>query len=279
MISDQIKIKDISKDMIEDLAGLCIPEEMEDDPYFIEGVFLWKKWIIENLERFGSIGKVAYLDSQIAGMIQYVPKCEDKIVEIKCSFVEKDKKGFGIRKSLLDETIDEFKRPKTYFGDESAKALVALTCHSSLNLDNIDFYKDNGFKRLSSETEYLLYFSLDEDYTASVTSSEMNDDYIDDFEKDKAVIFCNSHCPYCVDEMMDIFTELRKLDSDIPVRLVIPFEEPEEFDRVFSMPLSVVINGKALGYSMLDNEVFLDDMKETLVCESGKGTFSSDPSL
>ncbi len=264
MTPKQIKIEDIDENILENLEGLCVPEEKLDDPFFMEGNFLWKKWATKNMSKFGSIGKVVYLDSEIVGMIQYLPKPEHKIVEIKCTFVEKDKRDMGIRKALLKEIIKEFEKPKSYFDDEKAKALVTLPYPSPKPIENADFYKANGFKQLSNDHKHLLYYPLIEDYTGYESILEQPNLPIDELDKDKALILCNSHCPYCVEEMMETFKQLRKLNADIPVKLVVPFEEPEEFARAFSMPLCVVINGESIGFSILENEEFLKRMRDAL---------------
>lgn len=264
MEKKDIKIEDINEKILEDLESFCVPEEKLDDPFFIEGAFLWKKWMLQNMSEFRHIGKVAYLDSKIVGMIQYIPKLEQKVVEIKCTFVEKDKRDLDIRKSLLKETINEFQKPKKYFDDKRAKALVTLSYPSPRPIENADFYKDNGFKQLSEDYEHLLYYPLKEvnmEYESLIESTDLP---IEELDKNKALILCNSHCPYCVEEMIETLTELRKLDSDIPVKLIVPFEEPKKFIREFSMPLCVVINGKSLGFSVLENEVFLEEMRDSL---------------
>ncbi|MBS3789458.1 MAG: hypothetical protein KGY66_00895 [Candidatus Thermoplasmatota archaeon] len=267
MQQQQIKIEDIGGNILDDLEGLCVPEEKIDDPYFVEGNFLWKRWMLKNIKKYGSVGKVAYLDSKIVGMIQYIPKTEQKIVEIKCTFVKKEKKDMNIRESLLKETIKEFEQPKQYFENERARALITLTHPFPRPIDNAEIYKENGFKQLSKTHkyhEYLLYYPLNEDYTAYDSLIESTDLPIDELDKNKALILCNSHCPYCIEEMMETFNELRKLDSNIPIKLIVPFEEPEEFTSIFSMPLCVVINGKSIGFSLLDNEEFIESMRKTL---------------
>lgn len=264
MTQNQIEIEDIDRDILEELEGLWVPEEKLNDPFFIEGNFLWKRWMDKIMDEFRSIGKVAYLDSKIVGMIQYLPKPEQKVVEIKSVFVEEGEKDIVIRKSLLEETIREFKRPKGYFGDERAKALVTLYDSSPSSIENTEFYKKYGFKQLSSDYDNVLYYPLTEDHTEYGVMIERSDMHIDELEKNKALILCNPHSPYCVEEMINLLEELRKLNAEIPVKLVVPFEEPDEFNPVFSMPLSLMINGKHIGFSILDDENFLDRMKEAL---------------
>ena len=255
-----IKIEDIEKSSLEDIEGLCIPERISDDPHLIEGSFLWRKWAMKNLDEFSSIGKVAYQDSKIKGMIQYVPKKDQNIVKIKCIFSEED--DLGIRNALLEETIKEFEKPKRSFKGKKAEALITLPCPSPNSMDDIDFYKGYGFKPLNGEN--ILYYPLKDDLAVNRSLNLSDDPPIKETEKDKALILCNSHCPYCVKEMMETFEELKKVDSDMPVKLVVSFDEPERFSPVFSMPLCLVVNGTSIGFSTKDNVDFVKEMNKVL---------------
>lgn len=257
----QIKIKDIDMKNLENLEGLCIPDELSDDPMFVEGNQLWKKWMRKNLEKYGSIGKIAYMDSEIVGAIQYIPKIEQKVVEIKCNFAREDRRDQGTREALLKETIEEFERSKIYFEGEKAKALITYPFHGPRkDLRKRDFYLKNGFKQVS-EDEDLLYYPLIDGYEIFVEGEDIP---IKNEDKDKAMIFCNSSCPYSIKEMNEALEELRRLDDEIPIKIIVPFEETEELSHIFSMPVCLVIKEKIIGYSFLDKEKFSEEVKKAL---------------
>ncbi len=258
----QIKIKDINIENVENLEGLCIPDELSDDPMFVEGNELWKKWMRKNLEKYGSIGKIAYRDSKIVGAIQYIPKIERKVVEIKCNFAREDRRDQGIRESLLKETIEEFERSKIYFEGEKAKALITYPFHGPReDLRKREFYLKNGFKQVS-EDEDILYYPLIDGYDMFVEGKNIP---IENEDEDKAMIFCNASCPYSIKEMTEVLEELRRLDDEIPIKIIVPFEETEELSHIFSMPVCLVINEKIIGYSLLDKEKFSEEVKKALL--------------
>ena len=48
---DEIEIRDVVDDNIEDLCCVCVPLEKRDDPGFIKGVEEKEKWAIEMLHQ------------------------------------------------------------------------------------------------------------------------------------------------------------------------------------------------------------------------------------
>lgn len=58
-----IELKDLNMANIDDVINLCIPSDQIDDPLFIEGYKLKKKWVDQNIKKYGSIAKLAYSDS------------------------------------------------------------------------------------------------------------------------------------------------------------------------------------------------------------------------
>lgn len=75
---DEIDIKDLAEENIEDLCQVCVPPEKRDDPDFIKGVEERKKWAAEMLQKWGSVAKVAYQGGAPVGIIQYKPIPEER---------------------------------------------------------------------------------------------------------------------------------------------------------------------------------------------------------
>jgi len=92
------KIKDVEPEDVESLIYLCVPPERKNDKLFIDGINMKKVWASKSLEKFGSIAKLAYVNSEPVGLIQYQPKPEEKLIEITCIFVpnmQYHRKGIG----------------------------------------------------------------------------------------------------------------------------------------------------------------------------------------
>ena len=89
-------------------ASLSLSQKEKNDPLFIEGVKVKRRWAVKVLEKYGSIAKLAYLNSKPVGLIQYQPKVKERLVEVTCIFVpEEENLRKGIGKSLLNALMEE----------------------------------------------------------------------------------------------------------------------------------------------------------------------------
>jgi len=68
---DEIDIKDLAEENIEDLCQVCVPPNKWHHPDWIKGVAEKKKWAVDMLRKWGSFAKVAYQGGAPVGMIQY----------------------------------------------------------------------------------------------------------------------------------------------------------------------------------------------------------------
>ncbi len=264
MVTHDIKIANISEKNLDELEGLCIPEDELDNPLFIEGKSLWKRWMKKNLEIYDSIGKLAYIDSILSGSIHYIPKPNEKVVEIKCIYAKENEYNGEIKQALLNETIKEFQRFKSYFDHEPARALVTYAFPVPKSTGELDFYSRNGFEQVSEGDKYFLYYPLRKD---CVYIPKPNTLPIGSTDKDKVLIYCNSSCPYCVKEMMEILDEVRKLNNISPTKIVVPFEETQELSHIFSMPTCVVINDHVIEYSLMEYDDFVRSLEELIMSQ------------
>ncbi len=225
----------------------------------VEGVQLWKKWIRGNLKRYGSVGKIAFLDGEILGSIQYVPKPGQAVAEIKCLSVKED--DDSIKQALLKAAIDHFEESKPYFKGEKPKALVTFPDLFPRSIENKKFYEKNGFKGVQN-SDGLLHYPLREEQVSTIEPLEIP--VVKRTDENKALILCNSSCPYCVEETMEVLEDLRELNTEVPVKIIVPFEDTKKLTEIFSMPTSVVINGEVIWYPLLEKEEFKECIREKL---------------
>ena len=129
-------------------------------------------------------------------MIQYQPKPEEKLIEITCIFVpEKENLRKGIGKALLNALMNEMKKPKPYFDNEIPFALITWAFQVPGRYPQHEFYKRMGFKQVSKDEPFLLYYPLKQDYIYTPKDKE----YIPQEEdKGMALIFYNPSCPFCI---------------------------------------------------------------------------------
>ncbi|MCD6263531.1 GNAT family N-acetyltransferase [Candidatus Bathyarchaeota archaeon] len=91
---------------------------------FIEGMKEKRRWAAQLIERYGSIAKLAYLDSKPVGLIQYQPIPEERLVEITCIFVpEEENLRKGVGRSLLKALMEKMNEVKPFFDNKPPSPL------------------------------------------------------------------------------------------------------------------------------------------------------------
>lgn len=157
-----IQILDVTQENIDDLVvPACAP--CFDDPNHAqtlkEGGLRKKEWISKALQRFGCCGKVALLENEPVGFIEFypmsvfpLPKRDKRTILITCILVhDKALQKSGIGSRLVQELISDLKqRPLTAFNGKKTEevAIGSWGCHTGF-LESLPrfrkFFFKNGF--------------------------------------------------------------------------------------------------------------------------------------
>lgn len=245
---------------IESLCDICFPDKQENDPRYIEGNLLRRRWVKENIKRYGSVGKIALDKSGPVGLIQYLPRPEDKIVDIMCFFVtEGDSTREDVAKKLIEETIKGFKRSKSFFSGSMARALVAYDQPSSDDgLDTLSF-EDHGFKKGTNTDRDFWYYPIDEDYV-----HENEQFKVEKGDLNKVLLFYGSYCPLCVYRMEKAMMKIREVSPELPVKIMIGSEEEK---RLSSSRHIGVINNYQFELDTIEEDTLKLKIKEVMINE------------
>ena len=254
-------IKDVDFESIDDLVRLCIPQEKRGNPLYVRGMNVKKRWVTEVIRRFGSIAKLAYLDSKPVGLIQYQPNPEERVVMVDCIFVPEEanlRKGIG--KALLKALIREMEKPKAAFNGGVPLALVTQTFEVPGRYSQRDFFERMGFKRVKEDNPFLLYYPLEKGYVYQPREKGFTPQ-----EEDlgKALIFYAPSCPFSIIFSERIKESISEIAPDLPIRMVNTFEEPEEVEKRGQVP-ALVVNGKPIKAFFMDKENFQKEVKKAL---------------
>lgn len=161
-----LKFVKITSENVDDLMSMCgnMPG-MDKNPYFREGRQARREWLLETIEKIGTVGMLAYgANGKVKGFVECVPASihplgvfspdVKRTVILDCAWymgerpngdatAEDEPKGLGIRKAILDEMF------ATKFFDK----LLGKKCRyvDVLTIKNApvmqyDFYKDYGFQ-------------------------------------------------------------------------------------------------------------------------------------
>ena len=246
---------------LDHLINLCIPPGRKDDPLFVEGMKEKRRWATRLIERYGSIAKLAYLDSKPVGLIQYQPIPEERLVEITCIFVpEEENLRKGIGRALLKALMGEMNEAKPFFDNKPPLAFVTWAFQVPGRYPQHEFYRRMGFKRVREEDPFFLYYPLEEGYVHRPKRGEF---IPQEEDRGKALIFYDPSCPFCIYFSEVIKREIREVAPEIPVRTINMFEESDEVKKRGQVPFCAV-NGRPIQASFMDRENFQREVREAL---------------
>ena len=254
-------IKDVYYDELDDFIGVCIPPDRRASKAFVEGARLKRNWAENIIERYGSVGKIAYYGGVPVGIIQYIPIPEEKVYEVTCIFVTpKDYTRKGIGRSLFKAVLEDVEKPIKFFGGEKADALVTWAFEVPNTYPQNKFFIKMGFKQVYPDNPYHLYYPLKEGYV--YTPREKH--YIPQGEDcGQALVFINPDCPFCIYFMEKTVSLIREVSSDIPLRVINVFNESSEVSKRGKVPFCIV-NSYPIEAFVMDIEGFKKEVEDAI---------------
>jgi GNAT superfamily N-acetyltransferase len=255
-----LRIVDVETDNIDGFVKICIPEKWAGDKEFIEGYEIKCRWVSSVLKDYGSIGKIAYLDDIPVGMIQYLPRIDEKVYEITCIFVLEEYTRRGIGRKLFDEAFNECCKPKPFFGDDVADAIVTWAFEVPGLYSQRKFFLKMGFIPADPSDPRLLYYPLKEGYIYKPRKAEYKA-----LEEDcgRAVIFIGAVCPFSVYFANKIKELINEVSEGYPIKFIYSFDEPEEVEKRGGYSYCIV-NGYPIQSFFLDKESFKKEVSDAI---------------
>ncbi len=258
---ERLRIKDVARENIDDLIQLCVPPNKRDDPLFIQGMRVKKKWASQVIGRYGSIAKLAYLNSRPVGMIQYLPHPEEKLIRIRCVFVpRKENLRKGVGTSLWKALAECSRNASPYFQNETPLAIVVYAFEVSGAYPQHEFFGRMGFRRAKGDDPHLLYYPVEDGFAYSPAATEF---IPQEEDKGKAIVFLDPSCPFCMYFSEEIKKSITSIAPEIPIRMIDEFEEAEEVRKRGRVPFCVV-NKKPIESFFMDKKNFQREVKEAL---------------
>jgi len=265
---DEINVKDVTRENVDDLCWACVSPEIRHDPDWIRGAADKKKWAAEMLREWGPFAKVAYLNGSPAGMIQYRPVPEDRIVHIDCICVLAAscwRKGIG--SGLLSSLLEDVKKAKSWFDNSRPFALVTRTFPGEApgQYRAREFFTRKGFRQIGEDPDHL-YYPLKTGFVYKpVAKKEVR--YIpQDEDKGKVVIVCGpDYCPATYPYFLKRMERyIREIDLDVPIRWIDSSQEPEEVRKRNITVGTCVVNAKLINSFVLDKGSFQKEVGAAL---------------
>jgi N-acetylglutamate synthase-like GNAT family acetyltransferase len=258
---EKLTIRDVNSGNIDDLVSLCISPDKRDDPLFIKGAKVKKKWATQIMKKHGNIAKLAYLDSKPIGLIQYQLNPEERVVEIACIFVPNEENlRRGIGESLLRALMEEMRKPQPALNNDVPLGFVTWAFQVPGRYSQHEFFQKMGFKRVKEDDPFLLYYPIKKGYAYC----HKGEKFIPQKEDSgKALIFYDPSCPFSMYFSEKIKESVREVAPDLPVRMINRFEESEEVKKRGQVP-ACAVNGKPIKTFFADKENFQKEVKTAL---------------
>lgn len=264
-MQEKIKIENLQKSNIEDLIYVCSSKRF-NDPIHQQGIELKRKWLLEMLEKYGSIAKIGYFKERPAAQILYYPEEAEKtksfkrtnILVINCIYnptPEAQKLKIGTK--LLQDVIENAKQRKTCLSNKPCKFILAKAFNTGEYLPLPDFYKRNGF--LPTSEGNLLYFPIEGSYEQTKPIGEYEPLPED---RDKAIIFYGPICQFGYPFAKRIEAIIKEVAPDIKIEMINEWEKPEE--SIKRKNCWLIVNAKPIKTFFMETEKFKKEIKQAV---------------
>ncbi len=262
-------IKDVTRDNLEEFIDLCIPPEKRCDKAFKEGKEKKKEWFDSVSKRHGSIAKIAYLDNEPVGMIQWIPSMKGRFIELTCIYVPKaEHQRQGVGTALMTTFLQESHRPRAEFGDEVARGIVTWAFEVPGLYPQREFFRQFGFKPVRSDNPHWLYLPLQDDETI-IHELQQEDRYLPQEEdQDTALIFYDPSCPFCIYFSKIMERYIREISNSVPVRWINKMLDQDDIKKRGKVPFCAV-NKRPIHSFIMDKESFQWEVRKALLEGSG----------
>jgi GNAT superfamily N-acetyltransferase len=265
---DEIDVKDVTKRNVDDLCWVCVSPEKRDDPDWVNGVTDKKKWALEALAEWGPFAKVAYLSGRPAGMIQYRPLPEERVVHLDCIYVLISgywRRGIGSR--LLRSLVEDVQKLMSWFNDRRPLALVTRTFPGGApeQYTAREFFTRKGFRQIGEDPDHL-YYPLQLGFVYEPVPKKEVRHIPQDEDKGKVVIisgpdYCPATYPYFLKRTEKY---IRETYPEVPIRWIDSSEESGEVKKRNVGVGDCIVNARLMPSYVLDKDTFEKEMKAAL---------------
>jgi len=262
-----VTIRDVDGDNLDDLCQLCITEDKRGDSAYMRGVAEKRIWAVDMLHRWGSFAKLAYVGASPAGLIQYEPIPDERVVNIHCIYVPEERNWRkGMARQLLANLMVEMSTPSRWFDNESALALVTRTFPGEKpgQYPARLFFTKMGFKQIGGNPDFL-YLPLKEGFIYKQPAVEKQVEYVpQEGDKGKVLfIYGPSSCPFSYVFLKRAEQAIEGLSPGVPIRWMNRAEEPNEAAKRGNAE-GCIVNGRYIKSFVLNKEAFQKEVMDAL---------------
>ena len=251
---------DVNLHNLADFLALCRCNLEIRDHIFRISEKIRSKWAYEAVNRFGTIGKIAYIHENPVGFIQFIPDIKERALLITCILIPNpEDRGLGIGRRMVETLICDAAKPKDFFGGKGARTLITYPPPVETSLE--EFFEKMGFRHISPFSS-ILYYPI-ERYMPQLKrriykpSSE---------EKNDIIVFYDPSCPVATYLSLRVGVLLKEITKGmrIPIKMVNMLEKGDLY-TIFPLCL---VKGKPIDITLEDEEAFRREVIRRLGTES-----------
>lgn len=263
----KISIVDLSDENVDEVLLVCPPTsaEMKSDVNVKKGMRIRKNWLLGLYREVGSCAKVAYLDDEPVGMIQYTPLHEipyfktkrRDVLYIHCIYVKRNVRNRGIGSMLLKSLIGDMKKPSELFEQRQCR-LLSTTARERYGFTQVSFFKSKGFTETEGNKDARLVYSLSKTNLKERLDIPRSEPVT--IQEQDVRIFFNPSCHMCKYMNENIKANIREVNQTIEIKECNLWTHSEEAIRRGITSVATYINGKPI--LPLDPPEFWDTVRQ-----------------
>jgi GNAT superfamily N-acetyltransferase len=249
----KIKVVDVSDENVDDALLVCPPTrtKLRGNENVKKGLEIRKNWLLDLYGEIGPCAKVAYLDNEPVGMIQYTPlhkipyfktKRRD-VLYIHCIYVKRNVRNRGIGSALLKSLLDDTKNPSKLFEQRQCR-MLSTTARKRYGFTQVSYFKTKGFIETGGNIDAGLVYPLSK--TDVKESLDTPRSELVRIQEEGVKIFFNPSCHMCKYMNENIKANIREVNATIEIEECNLWTHSEEAIRRGLTSVATYVNGKAV---------------------------------
>jgi len=241
---------------------------MMSDPWFREGLDVRREWLLHLYRTVGPCCKIAYVKNVPIGIIQFNPlhripyfltKRRDALY-IHCIFVKKVFREQGIGARLLQNLIDEVKKPNPYFEGQPCRVLVT-TARQRQAFRQPSYFRFKGFLQTTGNIDAGLVHWLSE--AKHVEGVDVSVSGPLQVEERGVSIFYDPSCQWCVYINETTKKRVNEIGLGTPIQEFDIWKDSEEALKRGVTSRTTYVHGRPIQF--WDAEQFREDLRRALL--------------
>jgi GNAT superfamily N-acetyltransferase len=249
----KISIVGLSDENVNDVLLVCPPfrSELRSDVNVRKGLEIRKHWLLDLYREIGPCAKIAYLDDEPVGMIQYTPlheipyfktKIRD-VLYIHCIYVKRNVRNRGTGSMLLESLISDMEKPNKLFEWRQCR-MLSTTARERYGFTQVSYFKTKDFTEIEGNIDVRLVYPLSK--TSLKERLDIPSSEPVTMQEQCVRIFFNPSCHMCKYMNENIRANIREVNPTIEIEECNLWTHSEEAIQRGITSVATYINGKPI---------------------------------